>query len=315
MRSVLVTGDFDIPQGTFPPDIKLIHVRSPINEHPIREVLPLVQGYIVGGPEYVSSGLLSLATELKHIVVMGTGTASFVDIEAARQRGVRVTNTPGLNVKAVVEFTLAMMTVCAAGVFESIECVKEGIRWPQTVRPSLRNQRVGIIGMGNIGHEVAIALSAKGCRQLQYWSRERKHDVERLLGLTYSAVEEIVRTVDYLFVHLAGCDDTYGLIDNDMLSNSKPGLSIFNLSSPRIICADALRGHLLSKPNAFCFIDGYYNEWARNTGAQGDIYHLLTLPVKNLVVTSHLAAQQEDALRAILLSAVAAITTRNNFGS
>lgn len=312
MRTVLITGDFDVPEGAVPADIKVIHLRTLVNEQSIREVLPLVQGYIVGGPEYVSSELLSVATELKHVVVMGTGTASFVDIDAAIQRGIRVTNTPGLNVEAVVEFTLAMMTACAAGVFESVECVKEGSRWPQTVRPSVSTQSIGIVGMGNIGQKIAKALSEKGCRQLHYWSRHRKIEAEVSLGLNYLSLSELVRTVDCLFIHIAGCEDTYGIIDEIVLEGAKPNLSIYNISSPYIVCADALRKHLLSKPAAFCFIDGYYNEGEENSGVVGDSYQLLKLPCRNLVVTSHLAGQEAVALQSMLLHAVAALDATFN---
>ena len=305
MRTVLVTGDFDVPAGTFSSEVKLIHLRKPVSEQHILDVLPSVHGYIVGGPEYVSAHWLSCASELKHVVVMGTGTASFVDIEAATQKGINVSNTPGLNVLAVAEFTLAMMTVCTAGIFESIECVKDGSRWPQTVRPSVVDQSVGIIGMGNIGQEVAKALREKGCRNLYYWSRHRKYDAELSLGLNYTSIQEMVEAVDCLFIHIAGCEDTYGLVDRAVLEKSKYNLSIFNMSSPRIVCAESLKNHLRNKPEAFCFIDGYYNEGVDNIGALGDPYQLLTLPSRNLVVTSHLAGQKKDALRAMLLHAIA----------
>ncbi|MEB0207516.1 NAD(P)-dependent oxidoreductase [Pseudomonas sp. CCC3.1] len=315
MKTVLVTGDFDIPEGALPPDIKLIHLRTLVNEHSIREALPFVQGYIVGGPEYVSSELLSMATELKHLVVMGTGTASFVDIEAATQRGIRVSNTPGLNVQAVVEFTLAMMTVCTAGVFESIECVKDGSRWPQTVRPSIADQSIGIIGMGNIGQALAKEFHIKGCRQLYYWSRQRKYAAELELGLNYTSIKDMVKTVKYLFIHIAGCDETYRLIDADVLDKSKSDLSIFNMSSPKIICSVALRKYLINNPEAFCFIDGYYNEWISNAGVLGDPYKLLELPFGSLVATSHLSALRKDALKNILISAIATLNVCFDAGS
>lgn len=304
MKTVLVTGDFDIPNDTFSPDMKLIHLRAQVDEHNLREVLPRVQSYIVGGPEYVSSELLCIATQLQHVVVMGTGTASFVDIDAANKRGIRISNTPGLNVQAVVEFTLAMMTVCTAGVFESIEGVKNGTRWLQTVRPCVADQRIGIIGMGNIGQALANEFYEKGCRQLYYWSRQRNDAAELEFGLNYTSIMEMAKTVNCLFIHLAGCNETYKLIDADVLEQARPDLSIFNMSSPKIICAVALRNYLLSNPDAFCFMDGYYNEWISNTGVIGDPHELLGLPSRSLVVTSHLGAQRKDALKTLLVSAV-----------
>src|ERR1044072_7340278 len=126
MRKVLVTGDFDIPIDAFPQSFQLTHLRYPHHPQQIIDVLAEADDYILGGPEYLSASMIDAAVLLKNLVVMGTGTSSFVDVDYATQRGIRVFNTPNLNVSAVVEFTLAMMTVCAARVFESVLGVKQG---------------------------------------------------------------------------------------------------------------------------------------------------------------------------------------------
>ncbi|WLH46745.1 NAD(P)-dependent oxidoreductase [Pseudomonas beijingensis] len=304
MRKILVTGDFDIGKAVFPNDIELIHIRCPVDEQQILNVLPEIHDYILGGPEYLSARLIDRATRLKNVVVMGTGTAGFVDIEYATKKGIRLANTPGMNVKAVTEFTLAMITLCQANVFESIESVKEGTRWIQTPRPSIANFSIGFVGMGAIGSEMATQLHLRGCSNIQYWSRTRKGELETSLGLKYATLIDIVNTVDVLCIHLAGGPETRYLIDEAVLKDANPAIKIFNISSPRIICPVALKKHLCTHPEAFCFIDGYYNEWVDNKGQYEDPHNLLSLPIKSLVVTSHLAAQEQGTINNIFTKAV-----------
>lgn len=307
MRKILVTGDFEIAEGVFPNDVELIHIRCPENEQQILAVLPDIQDYILGGPEYISSRWIDIATRLENVVVMGTGTASFVDIEYATKKNVRIANTPHMNIQAVVEFTLAMMTTCLAKVFESIERVKDGTQWVQTPWRSLSNLSFGFVGMGGIGSEMAAQLHRRGCREIRYWSRNKKVELEGSLGLKYDSLAHMVNSVDVLCILITSCDETYHLIDEAVLMNASPTLKIFNLSYSHVICPVALKRFLSSNPDTFCFIDGYYKEWVANQGQHKDEYGLLALPSTSLIVTSHLAAQEKDTIDKMFTLAAARI--------
>ena len=313
MRKVLVTGDFEVGDKIFPSGFELVHIRCPSSEREILAVLPDVQDYILGGPEYLSARFLDIASRLENLVVMGTGITSFVDLEYATKKGIRVANTPDMNIHAVAEFTLAMLTVCLANVFESVERVKEGTGWIQTPRSSLANLSVGLVGMGAIGCEIAHQLHTKGCTRMQYWSRSKKTDLEDSLGLQYNTLAQMVSSVDVLCVHLKGCADTWNLIDEGMLKSASPKLKILNMSSPKIICPTALKDFLQDNSDAFCFIDGYYNEWVDNKGRYDDPYSLQSLPSKNLVVTSHLAALERETVNRIFVQAATRVLEFNTF--
>ncbi|WP_171017055.1 2-hydroxyacid dehydrogenase [Pseudomonas sp. G(2018)] len=304
MRKILVTGDFSIGDNVFPEDFELIHIRCPIDEQQILDVLSDVQDYILGGPEYLSARFIDHATRLENLVVMGTGTASFVDIEYATKKGIRIANTPHMNIQAVVEFTLAMMTTCLAKVFESVERVKDGTQWIQTPWRSLSELSFGFVGMGGIGSEMAHQLHLRGCRNISYWSRSQKVELETSLGLRYESLDHIVNTVDVLCILITSCDETYHLIDEAVLKKASSELKIFNLSDSNIICPVALKKYLLCNSEAFCFMDGYYSEWVRNQGQYNDAHGLLTLPSKSLIVTSHLAAQEKETVNKLFAQAV-----------
>lgn len=224
LRKILVTGDFAIGENVFPNDFELIHIRRPVDDQQILEVLPDVQDYILGGPEYLSARLIDRAVKLENLVVMGTGTASFVDIEYASKKGVRIANTPHMNVQPVVEFTLAMMTTCLAKVFESAERVKDGTQWIQTPRPSLTHLNIGFVGMGGIGSEMARQLYMRGCRNMSYWSRNKKVELESSFGLRFDSLCNMVASVDILCVFIESCDDTHHLINGAVLNKASPAL-------------------------------------------------------------------------------------------
>ncbi|UZE86873.1 NAD(P)-dependent oxidoreductase [Pseudomonas viciae] len=303
MRKVLVTGDFDVGGHLFPDDVEVVHIRCPVDEQQIMDVLPYVHDYILGGPEYLSSHLMEVAVRLENVVVMGTSISSFVDMECATKKGIKLANTPSMNVQAVTEFTLAMITVSLAKVFESVENVKEGAGWIQTPRLSLSKLRVGFVGMGAIASEMAHQLHLRECTTMYYWSRSRRVGLETSLGLRYATLVEMVNTVDILCIHLKGCAETYNLIDEFILAGASTKLKILNMSNPKIICPAALKKYLQNNADAFCFIDGYYNEWVDNKGQHSDPYGLLSLPAKNLVVTSHLAGQEQEVVNSIFMQA------------
>ncbi|MNE38959.1 D-lactate dehydrogenase [compost metagenome] len=204
----------------------------------------------------------------------------------------------------MTEFTLAMMTACLAKVFESVERVKDGTQWIQTPRRSLSSLNIGFVGMGGIGSEMAIQLHRRGCRSLRYWSRSRKVELETSLGLRYESLTHMVNSVDVLCIHLTGCDDTYHLIDEQVLNRASAELMIFNMSSPSIVCPAALKKFLSSNPQAFCLIDGYYDEWIYNKGQHNDEHGLLSLPSSSLIVTSHLAAQEKETINEMFARAL-----------
>ncbi|MFU2326564.1 2-hydroxyacid dehydrogenase [Pseudomonas sp. NFX98] len=302
MRKLLVTGDFEIPKDVLPDNVELHHIRCPKDEQQIMEILPGIHDYILGGPEYMSAPLIDVASSLENIVVMGTGIPSFVDVEHATNKGIRLTNTPYMNVRAVAEFTLAMITVSLSNIFESIEGVKKGTHWTQTPRRTLSSLNIGIVGMGAIGSEMARQLHLQECTNLYYWSRTRKLELEKNLNLKYSSLINLVGDVDILCIHLSGGSKTRSLIDKFVLARANPKLMIFNMSNPRIICPSALKTHLQYNLESLCFIDGYYNEWAENKGQYNDPYDLLCLP--NLIATSHLAGQEQQTIDSIFSCAM-----------
>jgi len=294
---ILVTGDFNIP-SEYQSD-GLVHLRTPRNNEEIVHHLKGIRHYIVGGPEYIDHHMLMCAHDLKHVVVMGTGTNSFIDLDAARLRNIHVDNTPGLNAEIVAEFALGMLIASLANSFFSYQNLLEG-GWHQTPHRTLSESKIGIVGMGNIGKNLSQKIRAISAANISYCSRTRKLDLERKLGLEFMDVECMAHSCDAIILAVTYTPQTHHIISSKVLQSTRNGLILLNLSNPKTVDPTVLKECLENGNLQFAFFDGYYSEWIQNQGSQEDPYGLLKLGSEKFVATSHIAAQSRAAISQIL---------------
>ena len=170
-RRVLITGDFEIPDYLKTDHVK--HLKAPLSNNEIIKHIKGVQHYIVGGPEFIDDKIMSEAQQLKQIVVMGTGISSFIDLEAAKKRQIKVDNTPGINSDSVAEFALASIIFNLANGFHSRDMLMKGV-WYQKPHKTLSEVKLGIIGLGNIGAKLIRKIQAiSNSTELFYFSKNK----------------------------------------------------------------------------------------------------------------------------------------------
>ena len=167
---------------------------------------------------------------LKMILRWGAGYDS-VDIQAAGERGILVTNTPGANAGAVAE--LAVMLMLAVG--RKLLCHHESLRqgeWSKNTflnsSYSLNNKVVGIIGAGNIGRQVARRVQAFGAKTQYYDEFKLTPAVETEFSLPYVTFEELIKTSDIITLHIPLTDQTKHIIGAKGLERMKPGAIVIN---------------------------------------------------------------------------------------
>ena len=305
---VLITGDFEIPAPVgrrLSAVFEIRHLRRPASLDHLASNLTGASYYILGGPEYADGFLLDRAPTLKHVVVMGTGTPSFVDESAAASRGIMVHNTPHLNCASVAEFALGMTLLAGAAVFHSSQGVHSGTYWCQALRPGLGSSTIGIIGLGHIGTRLAQNIRSLSAEcQILYWSRRRKPETEASVGARYAQLTEIFSSAHQCCICIAYDPvDTHHLIGRELLSHGRGVLRILQFSNPRVVDGHALRRALESGEVAFAFMDGYYREWTANRGVASDQEGLLGLGPDKFIATSHKAALTIEATDALLNAA------------
>jgi len=191
----------------------------------------------------VSREALSQLPELKYIGVTATGY-NIVDVVAARERGVCVTNVPIYGTRSVAQFTFALILELAHHVGAHAVAVSAGewARCPdfsfwKTPQVELEGRTLGIVGWGRIGRAVGALAAAFGMRVMV----ATRHSGQSLEGGALSvSLETLFRESDVVTLHCPLTDSTRNLVNRDRLSLMKPGAWLINTSRGPLVDEEAL---------------------------------------------------------------------------
>lgn len=247
-------------------------------------VLPDAVAWIAGtGP--VTSAHLDLAPGLKIVARYGVGYDA-VDLAAADERGVLVTNTPGANSEAVAEHTIALLFAALRGIAAGDARVRGG-DWSVSRGRQLSGSRVGVVGFGRIGRGTAAKLSALGCTVAAH-DPYVDDDAMAAIGAESVALEGIADQ-DIVVLHAPG---GRRLIDADYLQRCAPGQVIVNTARADLIDEAAV---------AAALTDGRLAGYAADT-LQAEAGHGADSPLLDpalaaqVTITPHLGAQTTEAV-------------------
>ncbi len=166
-----------------------------------------------------------------------------VDIKAATERGIYVTNTPGVLTETVADLTFGLIMAVSRRIAESDRYIRSG-NWrgwgpKQFLGFDVHGKTLGIIGLGRIG--VAIARRARGFNmKLLYFDVRRNTDMEKELGLQFTDVENVLKNSDFVSVHVPLIPQTRHLIDKKELEMMKETAFLINTSRGPVINEKAL---------------------------------------------------------------------------
>lgn len=167
-----------------------------------------------------------------------------VDLEAARERGVRVTNTPDVLTAATAELAWTLILASTRRVVEGDRLARSG-EWAgweptQLLGRGLAGKVLGIVGAGRIGREVGRRAGAFGM-SVAYWGRTRREDWERQTGAEWrSSLPELAARADVLSIHVASTPQTRRLVDGPVLDRMKPGAILVNTARGDVVDETAL---------------------------------------------------------------------------
>ncbi len=193
----------------------------------------------------IDAGVLSQAgPNLRLIANFGTGV-DHIDLKTARQRGVTVTNTPGVLTEDTADMTLALILSVARRVVEGERLVRAGkwTGWSPThmLGHRLWGKRLGIIGMGRIGQAVARRARGFGL-SIHYHNRRRVHeDVESELEATYwESLDQMISRMDLISVNCPHTPATFHLLSARRLKLLQPHAIVVNTSRGEVIDENAM---------------------------------------------------------------------------
>ncbi len=304
-----ITGDFQIQEfSNLCQKFNVLHVPRPQSYAEIADLIAQSAYYILGGPETLDKRLLRSAKSLKAVAVMGTGTASFIDISAAQELGIAIYNVPQVNAECVAEFAYSVMYLSQAQIFHSIDQLKRKASWLQTPRPRFSQNHIGILGLGACARALIQQLRRNGVKKISYYSRTRDMQFEKEQEVRYLKLGEIAKTCDILSIHISMNESSRHLIGSSFFQQAHPDLKIFNFSNPQIVDPQALKQALTTAQIDFFFIDGYYKEWV---DIQNENFGLLEMGPNKFVASSHIAAQETIVVQDVFRQALSSIQSHH----
>jgi len=226
------------------------------------EAVGSCHGMIAAGIN-VDKEIMDAAPELRIISVYGAGYDN-VDIKAATDRKIVVTNIPDVVTDSTAEITLGLMLSVMRRISELDRMLRSdsNFRWKMMtyMGRDLYGKELGIIGMGRIGKAVAKRAAAFGMR-ISYFTRKRLDPViEMELGAVYKRLDELLRTADVVSIHTPLTDETRHLIGYRELSMMKPDAYLINTSRGAVVDENALVRCLSEGKIAGAGLDVFENE-------------------------------------------------------
>ena len=195
--------------------------------------------------DQIDAGLLAQAGEkLKLIANYGAGI-DHIDVASARQRGILVSNTPGVVTEDTADMTIALMLAVTRRIPEGLALMQSGKweGWAPTAMMGGRigGKRLGILGMGRIGQAVARRARAFGM-QIHYHNRRRvRPEIEEELEATYwESLDQMVTRMDVISINCPHTPSTFHLINARRLKLMKPSAVIVNTSRGEVVDENAL---------------------------------------------------------------------------
>ncbi|MEU0494067.1 D-2-hydroxyacid dehydrogenase family protein [Mycobacterium sp. NPDC006124] len=233
---------------------------------------------------------------LKLIASTGPGNAA-IDYDAAADHDVVVTNT-GYDPTSTVELTWALIMASSRHLVDECASVRSG-GWQTTVGRELRGQVLGILGLGNIGSEIARLGNVFGM-DVVAWSQNLDADTAEKAGARLVSKDDLFSGSDTLTIHLKLGDRSRGLVGADQLGQMKPTSWLVNTSRGPIVDEAALVEALANRTIGGAALDVF------DTEPLPVDHPLRTLP--NALVTPHVGYVAQDLYRTFYRDVVASIT-------
>ena len=262
-----------------------VDVKTGMKPEELVAVIGDYHGLAVRSATKVTAKIIDAATNLKVIGRAGSGLDN-VDLTAATKKGIVVMNAPGGNTITTAEHTFSLMCAMARQIPQATASMREG-KWEKKrfMGVELFNKTLGIIGIGNIGSQVARRAQAFAMNVIAYdpfLSEEKAKD----MGVEKVDLEELYRRSDFITIHTPITAETRNMINKDTIKIMKNGVRIINCARGGIVNEKDLYDALVEGKVAGAALDVFEKEPPENNP-------LLTLD--NVISTPHLGAATKEA--------------------
>jgi D-3-phosphoglycerate dehydrogenase len=273
-----------------------IRLARSLDEDDLIDQVKDIDALIIRASGAVSIRLMDAAPRLKVIGRHGVGLDA-IDLDAARERGIVVCNTPVANVESVAEQAVGLMLAVSKQIARADKAMREGawqVRY-EYIGQEVWGRTLGLIGLGRIGRRVAEICHFAFNMPILYYDIISYPQTEEELGAQKLSLDDLLAQADYISVHVPLLPATQGLIGQEQFTMMKTGAILINTARGPIIDEMALVKALTNGHLAGAGLDVYAIE---PVAADNPLLRL-----ENVVLTPHMAAHTEDSLRAMSLVA------------
>jgi D-3-phosphoglycerate dehydrogenase len=262
-----------------------VDVKIGMKPYELKDCIGDYHGLIIRSATRVTSEIINVASNLKVIGRAGSGLDN-IDRTAATKKGIVVMNTPGGNTITTAEHTISLMLALARQIPQATISMKAG-KWEKKkfMGVELFNKTLGIIGIGNIGSQVAKKAQGLSMNVIAY-DPFLSEDKAKAMGVEKVDMEELLKRSDFITIHTPLTPETKYMIDKETIKTMKNSVRIINCARGGIINEKDLYDALITGKVAGAALDVFENEPPDNNP-------LITLD--NVISSPHLGASTKEA--------------------
>jgi len=264
-------------------DLKFNDVGRPLLAEELIERVADCDGCIAG-LDYFTAEVFAACDKLRIVSRYGSGVDR-VDLKAAAEAGVTVTNTPVANSDSVADLAIGLMLAVARKIPAADRSVRDG-KWENMYGVSLSGKTVGLVGFGRIGRRVGDRAKGFDCRVLAY-DPFVDADAMSEAGAESKTLDEVLAESDFISLHLPANDETRAMINAEKFALMKPTAIVVNTARGETVDQDALLAALREDRIGGAGLDAHSVEPPEPALFQS---------MDNVVLTPHMGAYTRESL-------------------
>jgi len=275
-----------------------VDIRLGLKPEELRNIIGDYEALVVRSETKVTAEVIEAGKRLQVIGRAGVGVDN-IDLDVATSRGVVVVTAPQSNILSTAEHTIALMMALARNVPQAHAHLKSG-KWERKrfIGIEVRNKKLGIIGLGRVGSEVAKRAKGMGMHLIAY-DPMVSLDYARSLGVELVSLERLLKESDFITLHIPLTEATRGIIAARELMLVKPAVYIINTARGGVIDEDALHEAIEEGRVAGAAIDVFTQEPATQS---------ILLKSDKIIVTPHLGASTIEAQSGVAVDIAEQVT-------
>jgi glyoxylate reductase len=272
---------------------------EPPGEASLKREVSDVDGLLCLLTEKITQGVIDAGEKLKVIANIAVGYDN-IDVKRATEKGIYVTNTPGVLTETTADLAWALLMAVARRIVEADKFLRAGrwkIQWNLMFMTGLdiHGKTLGILGLGRIGQSMARRARGFDMRIL-YYDENRNTQAESDLGVEYAGIESVLRESDFVTIHVPLTDKTRNFLGDKQFAMMKKTAILINTSRGPVIDEPALYRALKDKKIAGAGLDVYQTEPIEKSSP--------LLKLDNVVLLPHIGSASTETRTKMAIMAV-----------